>query len=157
MALAITTRMQISICSSATGPLPRTNSRRAARAPVAQQRRWYFLGRQRPDADYRQHHRRIGDYTFHATFADIDNDGDPDLLVVADNTTSQVLINDGDLGGGLVHFQVCHRSGRDYDDAGMGSSVADFDNDGDLDWFVTSISLGDSDTDRPTEADQRRI
>lgn len=93
------------------------------------------------------------DYTFSPTFADIDNDGDPDLLVVADNTTSQVLINDGDLGGGLYTFSYATNRDVISDDAGMGSSVADFDNDGDLDWFVTSISLGDSTNDRPTEAD----
>jgi len=91
------------------------------------------------------------DYTFSPTFADIDNDGDPDLLVVADNTTSQVLINDGDLGGGLYTFSYATNRDVISDDAGMGSSVADFDNDGDLDWFVTSISLGDSTTARPTE------
>lgn len=93
------------------------------------------------------------DYTFTPTFADIDNDGDPDMLVVADNTTSQVLINDGDLGGGLYAFSYATDRDVITDDAGMGASVADFDNDGDLDWFVTSISLGDSDNDRPTEQD----
>lgn len=93
------------------------------------------------------------DYTFSPTFADVDNDGDPDLLVVADNTTSQVLINDGDVGGGFYTFSYATDRDVITDDAGMGSSVADFDNDGDLDWFVTSISLGDSDNDRPTEED----
>ena len=93
------------------------------------------------------------DYTFSPTFTDIDNDGDSDLLVVADNTATQVLINDGDLGGGLTTF--AYATDRDVitDDAGMGSSVADFDNDGDLDWFVTSISLGDDTNARPTKSD----
>lgn len=80
------------------------------------------------------------DYTFSPTFADIDDDGDLDLLVVADNTASQVLINDGDIGGGLTTFSYATDRDVITDDAGMGSSVADFDNDGDLDWFVTSIS-----------------
>lgn len=83
------------------------------------------------------------DYTFSPTFADVDNDGDLDLLVVADNTTSQVLINNGDTGGGLYTFSYATDREVLTDDAGMGSSVADFDNDGDLDWFVSSISLGD--------------
>lgn len=93
------------------------------------------------------------DYTFAPTFADIDNDGDADLLVVADTDTSQVLINDGDVGGGLVTFS--YGTDRDIitDEAGMGSSVADFDNDGDLDWFVTSISIGDDTNGRPTKDD----
>ena len=93
------------------------------------------------------------DYTFSPTFADIDGDGDADLLVVADNTASQVLINDGDIGGGLTTFSYATDRDVITDDAGMGSSVADFDNDGDLDWFVTSISLGDDPNGRPTKGD----
>lgn len=93
------------------------------------------------------------DYTFSPTFADIDNDGDQDLLVVADNHTSQVMINDGDLGGGLYAFSYATDRDVISEEAGMGSSVADFDNDGDLDWFVTSISLGDDLNGRPSGKD----
>ena len=93
------------------------------------------------------------DYTFSPTFADIDNDGDRDLLIVADNHTSQVMINDGDLGGGLYAFSNATNRAVISDEAGMGSSVADFDNDGDLDWFVTSISLGDDPNGRPSGKD----
>ena len=130
------------------------------------------------------------DYTFSPTFADIDNDGDSDLLVVADSQTTQVLINDGleaglpskfstaaghemiDLGqfggdffayldareqglleGVAASFRYATDRSVITDEAGMGSSVADFDNDGDLDWFVTSISLGDDVTGRPTGVD----
>ena len=79
------------------------------------------------------------DYTFTPTFADIDGDADPDLLLVADNNLSQVIVNDGDQGGGLVTFRRITDDGVITDQAGMGSAVADFDNDGDLDWFVSSI------------------
>lgn len=93
------------------------------------------------------------DYTFAPTFADIDNDDDLDLLVVADAGTSQVLINQGDLGGGLYTFGYGTDRAVITDENGMGSSVADFDNDGDLDWFVTAISLGDEPDSRPTQED----
>ena len=93
------------------------------------------------------------DYTFAPTFADIDNDEDLDLLVVADSGTTQVLVNNGDLGGGLYTFRYATDRNVITDDNGMGSSVADFDNDGDLDWFVTSISLGDPPDGRETETD----
>ena len=93
------------------------------------------------------------DYTFAPTFADIDSDGDADLLVVADSGTTQVLVNNGDLGGGLYTFRYATDRSVITDDNGMGSSVADFDNDGDLDWFVSSISLGDPPDGRETEKD----
>ena len=93
------------------------------------------------------------DYTFAPTFADIDNDRDLDLLVVADAGTSQVLVNQGDIGGGLYTFEYATDRDVITDENGMGSSVADFDNDGDLDWFVTAISLGDEPDGRPTPED----
>jgi hypothetical protein len=93
------------------------------------------------------------DYTFAPTFADIDNDDDLDLLVAADAGTSQVLLNQGDLGGGLYTFSYATDREVITDRNGMGSSVADFDNDGDLDWFVTAISLGDPPENRPTPED----
>jgi hypothetical protein len=93
------------------------------------------------------------DYTFAPTFADIDNDDDLDLLVAADAGTSQVLINQGDLGGGLYTFSYATDREVITDKNGMGSTIADFDNDGDLDWFVTAISLGDTPENRPTPED----
>ena len=93
------------------------------------------------------------DYTFSPTFADIDDDGDLDLLVAADAGTSQVLVNQGDVGGGLYTFGYATDRNVINDENGMGSSVADFDNDGDLDWFVTAISLGDEPESRPTPDD----
>ncbi len=82
---------------------------------------------------------RPDDFTFTPTFADIDNDRDLDLLLVADNNTSQVILNNGDQGGGLYTFSRITDEAVITDQAGMGSAVADFDNDGDLDWFVSSI------------------
>ena len=73
------------------------------------------------------------EYTYTGTFADIDNDDDADVLVAADFHTSEVYSNDGD--GTFTETTTAAIS----DQYGMGSAVADYDNDGDLDWFVTSI------------------
>ncbi len=75
----------------------------------------------------------FADYTFLGSFADISNDGYPDLLVVADFRTSQVLINQRD--GTFVNDTTSVIK----DENGMGSAIGDMDNDGDLDWFVTAI------------------
>src|SRR6185369_12600541 len=70
--------------------------------------------------------------TFAPTFADLDGDGWPELLFSSDFHVSQVFHND-------------HGTFRDVttsvisDENGMGSAVADYDGDGDLDWFVSSI------------------
>ena len=73
------------------------------------------------------------DWSFAPTFTDVDDDGWPDLLVSGDFGTSQVLRNRGD-----GTFQVA-TGPVISDENGMGSSVGDVDNDGDLDWFVSSI------------------
>ncbi len=70
---------------------------------------------------------------FTPIFADIDGDNDPDMLLAGDFTTSQILINDG--GNAFIDKTTPVIS----DENGMGAAVGDFDNDGDLDWFVTSI------------------
>ena len=72
------------------------------------------------------------DYSFTANFTDVNLDGKKDLLIASDFKSSQVLINDG------VKF-VNQRSSQISDENGMGASVGDFDNDGDFDWFVSSI------------------
>lgn len=66
-------------------------------------------------------------------FADINNDGWPDILISGDYGTSQVLMNDGDGTFTVVTTAVIS------DENGMGGAVADYDNDGDLDWFVSSV------------------
>ena len=70
---------------------------------------------------------------FTGNFADINNDGWLDILIAADFGTSQVFMSDGD--GTFTTV-----TGPEItDDFGMGATVGDFDNDGDLDWFVTSV------------------
>ena len=79
------------------------------------------------------------DYSFAPVFADIDNDGDQDLLIASDFETSKVFRNEGD-------GTFTHTTDRNViiDRNGMGSSTGDYDNDGDMDWFVTSIFENDS-------------
>ncbi len=71
--------------------------------------------------------------SFTPTFADINSDGYPDILLTGDYESSQVLINNA--GASFTDATTDAIS----DENGMGSAVADYDNDGDLDWFVTSI------------------
>ncbi len=70
---------------------------------------------------------------FTTNFADINNDGWLDLLVSGDYGSSQVFTSNQDGTFELVTSAVI------TDENGMGGAVGDYDNDGDLDWFVTSI------------------
>lgn len=73
------------------------------------------------------------DWSFAPSFIDINGDGRQDLLVTSDFETSHTLINlDG------IRFEN-RNVGVIDDKSGMGSAPADFDNDGDVDWFVSSI------------------
>ncbi|MEL6416090.1 MAG: CRTAC1 family protein, partial [Pseudomonadota bacterium] len=74
------------------------------------------------------------DYTFAPGFADIDSDGDQDLLSVADFGSSRVFINDGD-----GTFTNITDPTIIIDTNGMGAAIGDYDGDGDMDWFVSSI------------------
>ena len=74
------------------------------------------------------------DYTFAPGFADIDGDGDQDLLSVADFGSSRVFLNDGD-----GTFTNITDPTRITDTNGMGAAIGDYDGDGDMDWFVSSI------------------
>ncbi|MCG8587828.1 MAG: CRTAC1 family protein [Proteobacteria bacterium] len=72
---------------------------------------------------------------FASTFVDLDEDGWQDLAVAADFGTSQLFWNQGD--GTFLNGTAA--AGVGTDENGMGSAFADFDGDGHLDWFVTSI------------------
>jgi hypothetical protein len=85
----------------------------------------------------------LSDQTFTSNFVDIDADGDSDLLVASDFGTSRVLLNEGQ--GRFVPLVDSPLS----DENGMGSAVGDYDEDGALDWFVSSIR----DADGTTEGD----
>lgn len=73
----------------------------------------------------------MADYS--VNFADIDNDSWPDILVAADFGSSQVFINQRN--GSFARATNAVIS----DENGMGAAVGDYDNDQDLDWFVSSI------------------
>jgi hypothetical protein len=74
------------------------------------------------------------DRSFAPNFADINSDGWPDFLVTSDFGTSRVFLNDQD-----GTFTDVTNPAVITDQNGMGAAVVDFDDDGDLDWFVTSI------------------
>jgi len=78
------------------------------------------------------------DKTLTATFSDINNDGWVDLLLVTDYAQTRLYQNnqDGTFKDITDHDVIT-------DNTGMGSAVADYDNDGDLDWFVSAISYRD--------------
>jgi hypothetical protein len=81
------------------------------------------------------------DQTFNFTpkFADFTGDGRIDLVVASDFQTSQTLLNRADSPSDGVGFQNTTDRSVITDENGMGSALLDIDNDGNLEWFVTSI------------------
>ncbi len=81
-------------------------------------------------------------YGFTVIFSDYDNDGDLDLHVANDSTPNFLYRNNGD--GTFEDVSVLsgvsyNRDGRIQ--AGMGTDFGDYDNDGDLDIFVTNFAV----------------
>lgn len=73
------------------------------------------------------------DWTFAPNFVDLDGDGDADLVYAADYGSSRAFLNRGDCTFDEVTTPAIS------DENGMGSTLGDYDGDGDMDWFVTSI------------------
>jgi hypothetical protein len=77
------------------------------------------------------------DLTFTGNFVDIDGDGALDLLITADFHHSTIWRNRGD--GTFQNLTATVLT----DENGMGSAIGDYDGDGHLDWFVSSVFDGD--------------
>ena len=74
-------------------------------------------------------------------FADFDNDGRPDIVVANDSVRQSLYHNKGD--GTFEDIAVSAGAGYDEDGktfAGMGVAVGDYDNDGYVDLFITTLS-----------------
>ena len=74
------------------------------------------------------------DSDFAANFVDINSDGWPDILLAADFGNSRVFSNNQN-----GTFTDTTDLSVITDENGMGAAIGDYDNDGDLDWFVSSI------------------
>ena len=72
---------------------------------------------------------------FSPTFADMDGDRWPELLVTGDFHTTRYFVNNRD----GTFSDATELSGIGEDCNAMGSAIADLDGDGDLDWYITNI------------------
>lgn len=76
-------------------------------------------------------------FNFTPQFADFTGDGLTDLVIASDFSTSATLRNVGS--GSGPKFENQTDDAVITDENGMGSALLDIDNDGNLEWFVTSI------------------
>ncbi len=80
-----------------------------------------------------------------STWSDYDNDGDVDLMVINDfgtarSTPNRLFRNDGSDGnGGWILTDVSASSGFDYDQAGMGIAIGDYNRDGHFDYYMSDV------------------
>ena len=84
---------------------------------------------------------RAGYYGFAASWVDVDDDGDLDLLVVNDSTPNYLYRNTGKGTFEEVGFAsgfALNDEGREQ--AGMGLAIGDYDNDGRVDTYITNFS-----------------
>ena len=79
--------------------------------------------------------RHTGSYSFAPAFVDLDGDGWQEIAIASDFGKTRLFWNNGD--GSFTDGTVAAAVGTDQN--GMGSAFGDYDGDGDLDWFVTSI------------------
>lgn len=76
-----------------------------------------------------------GIFSFTSRLTDLDDDGWADLVIAGDFHTSRIFWNNGN----GTFTDGTKDAGVGSDENGMGSAVGDYDGDGDLDWFITSI------------------
>jgi len=81
-----------------------------------------------------------GIHAFSSAFADLDGDGWQDLALAVDFHRSRLFWAQG--GAGFVDGSMAANINRESN--AMGSTFADVDRDGDLEWFVTSIAEADA-------------
>ena len=77
-----------------------------------------------------------GVYGFTPRFVDMNGDRYPELIWVGDFTSSKYFTNDGD----GTFTNKTQWSGTAHDGTEMGQTVGDYDDDGDFDFYVTTIS-----------------
>lgn len=73
--------------------------------------------------------------SFAPSFVDMDGDRYPELLLASDFGTSRYMVNNGD----GTFRDWTDNSGTSQETNGMGSTIGDFNNDGLIDWYVTSV------------------
>ncbi len=79
-------------------------------------------------------------YGFAAQAGDYDNDGDLDIYIANDSTPNSLYRNDGGHFSDVALITASAYSEDGREQGGMGLASSDYDNDGDLDLFVTNFS-----------------